>query len=89
MTALAAARPPNQLQIQSASPAQTTTRMPDWITVESWERKERESVGGRGDLVRVTGRERGGRAYRRLWKRTSRRVRRDIRYRWLWHRLHW
>ncbi len=28
-------------------------------------------------------------AYRRLWKRTSRRVRRDIQCRWLWHRLHW
>ena len=53
MTALAAARPPNQLQIQSASPAQTTTWMPDWITVESWERKERESGGGGGGLVRV------------------------------------
>ena len=31
----------------------------------------------------------GERAYRRLWKRTSRRVRRDIQCRWLWHQLHW
>ena len=65
MTALAAARPPNQLQIQSASPAQTTTRMPDWITVESWERKERESVRG-GVSVVFGGKRRWDRAYRRL-----------------------
>ncbi len=41
--AFAAARPPYQLQIQSASPAQTRVVTPDWTTVESSERKERES----------------------------------------------
>ena len=54
MTALAEARPPNQLQIQSASPAHITTRMPLWTTVESVGRKLRASVLGLLAAIRVT-----------------------------------
>lgn len=43
--ALATARPPNQLQIQSASPAQMRVVMPDLTTPERVVRKERASVG--------------------------------------------